>query len=96
MTAIQDLDASISALTDSVSAELAALTTALTWVGQDAAIEASVAKLNALNDALKSSLTVSSVVSPAPVAVEPAPVVDPLQAPVEPAPVDPAAPVPTA
>ncbi|SHH47133.1 hypothetical protein [Bradyrhizobium erythrophlei] len=68
MTAVQDLETAVANLTVSVSAELAALTSALSFVGQDAAIEASVAKLNALNDALKASVAPAPVV---PVAADP-------------------------
>ena len=70
MSAVEDLTAAVDALTVSVSDELKALTTALSYVGQDAAIEASVAKLNALNKALKDS------VAPAP--AEPAVVETPV------------------
>lgn len=65
MSAIEHLTAAVANLTESVSAELNALTTALSFVGQDAAIEESVSKLNALNDALKAS--VAPKVDPAPV-----------------------------
>ena len=56
MSAIDDLNAAISTLSDSISAEIKALTTALSFVGQDAAIEASVKKITDLNAALKASI----------------------------------------
>lgn len=70
MSAIDDLAAAVAGITDSVSAEIAALVAALAVVGQDAAIEASVVKLNALNDALKASIP-----QPVPVPVTPIPVI---------------------
>jgi hypothetical protein len=66
MTAIEDLNTAIATLTDTVAVEISALTTALSFVGQDAAIEASVAKLTALNTALKDSVTPAPVPTPAP------------------------------
>lgn len=81
MSAIDDLAAAVAGITDSVSAEIAALVAALAVVGQDAAIEASVVKLNALNDALKASIP-----QPAPAPVTPIPVIpDPTSAPAAPA-----------
>lgn len=74
MSAIEDLNAAVATLTDTVATEITALTTALSFVGQDAAIEASVAKLTALNKALKDSVTpvvvapVEPIPAPAPVA----------------------------
>lgn len=86
MSAIEDLAQAVTDLTVSVSAELTALTAALAVVGQDAAIEASVAKLNSLNDALKASL-------PAPVVVAALVPGTPVTEPTTPA-VDPTAPAP--
>jgi hypothetical protein len=65
MSAVSDLTAAVDELSDAIAAELKALTTALSFVGQDAAIEASVARLHALTGTLK-----ASVPAPAPAPVE--------------------------
>lgn len=57
MAAIDDLNTAISALSDSISAEIAALTAALAKPDNSADIEAAVAKINGLNDHLKASVT---------------------------------------
>lgn len=57
MPAIDDLNTAISDLSDSISAEIAALQAALSKPDDTAAIEAAVAKINDLNTRLKASVT---------------------------------------
>lgn len=57
MAAIDDLNTAISNLSDSISAEIAALTVAIGKPDNSAEIEAAVSKINGLNDQLKASVT---------------------------------------
>ena len=64
MTALDDLNAAVTSLTASISAEIAALTAAQS-TNDDAGVEAAVANLNTLNAQLQASLTPATVTAAA-------------------------------